>query len=94
MEPTPDATERRAKILTALRTCKMSEPANVGFGLMVQTLKSSGQSDTLARQTAFEHLANMVEAGELEIAGDSLLVTEKGRQWVERARAKGFGAEN
>lgn len=59
MDKKPNETERRAKILAALYACKMSEPAKMGFGLMVQTLKSSGLIDTRAREVAFELLAKM-----------------------------------
>ena len=90
----PDEIERRAKILAALHVCKMSAPAKMGFGLMVQTLKSSGLSDTRARETAFEQLAKMIEDGELEIADNSLLVTEKGQQWLKQEMAAGRGTTN
>jgi hypothetical protein len=94
MDKKPDETERRAKILAALQACKMSEPAKMGFGLMVQTLKSSGLPDAKARETAFEQLAKMVEAGELEIADNSLLVTEKGQRWLKKEMAAGRGTAN
>lgn len=90
----PDEIERRARILSALHTCKMSTPAKMGFGLMVQTLKSSGLPDTRARETAFEQLAKMVEDGELEIADNLILVTEKGQRWLKREMAAGRGKSN
>jgi hypothetical protein len=94
MDEMSDTNEQLAKIVAALHACKMSEPAKMGFGLMVQTLKSLGLPDAKARETAFEQLAKMVEAGELEIADNSLLVTEKGQQWLERERAAGHGSAN
>jgi len=36
----------------------------------------------------------MVEDGELEIADNSLLVTEKGQQWLEQEKAAGRGTTN
>ena len=89
-----DTNEHRAKTVAALRACKMSEPAKMGFSLMVQTLKSSGLPDARARETAFEQLAKMVEAGELEIASNSLLVTEKGQRWLKQEIAAGHGTVN
>ena len=78
MDANSNDEERRGKILSALRVCEMSAPAKMGFGLMMRTLKSSGLAESKAREVAFEYLAKMVEDGELEIADNSLLVTEKG----------------
>jgi len=94
MDEKPDESERRAKILAALRVCEMSAPAKMGFGLMVQTLKSSGLAETRAREVAFEYLAKMVEDGGLEIADNSLLVTEKGQMWLKGQMAAGRGRAN
>jgi hypothetical protein len=94
MDEMPEKNEHLVKIVAALHACKMGEPAKMGFGLMVQTLKSSGLPDTKAREIAFEQLAKMVEAGELEIADNLLLVTEKGRLWFEREKAAGRGTTN
>jgi hypothetical protein len=86
--------EPRGKILSALRACEMSAPAKIGFGLMMQTLKSSGLAESKAQQLAFEYLAKMVENGELEIVDNSLLVTKKGQQWLKQEIAEGRGREN
>jgi hypothetical protein len=86
--------ERRAKILSALRVCEMSAPAKMGFGLMIQALKGSGLPEAKAREVAFEDLAKMVEAGELEIVDNSLLVTEKGRLWLKQEIAAERGRAN
>jgi hypothetical protein len=94
MDGNSNDAERRAKILSTLRVCEMSAPAKMGFGLMMQTLKSSGLADAKAREVAFEYLAKMVEAGELEIANNTLLVTEKGQQWLNREIAAGRGRSN
>ena len=90
----PDEIERRARILSVLHVCKMSAPAKMGFGLMIQTLKSSGLAEAKAREVAFEYLAKMVEDGELEIADNSLLVTKKGQRWLKREMAAGCGKSN
>jgi hypothetical protein len=94
MDANSNDAERRGKIIPALRICKMSAPAKMGFSLMVQTLKSSGLAEAKAREVAFEYLAKMVEAGELEIVDNSLLITKKGQQWLKQEMAAGRGTAN
>jgi len=72
----------------------MSATAKMGFGMMVQTLKSSGLADKMAREVAFENLAKMIEDEELKIVNNSLLVTEKGQLWLKKQIADGRGTAN
>ena len=49
---------------------------------------------SIAQQRALTQLALMVVEGDLQIADNLLLVTEKGRRWLEREAAKGHGRAN
>ena len=86
--------ERLAGIFTKLLSCQMTATAEMGFKLTLQTWRNTGLTDERAREVALTQRAIMIAEGELQIADNLLVVTEKGRQWLERQSSEGHGRGN
>ena len=89
-----DHVERVVQFLARLHSCGMTPETEMGFRLIVQAWRNSGQTDAQARETAQIQLAVMVADGDLQIGENLLLVTEQGRLWLEREAKAGRGNAN
>ena len=89
-----DEVQRLAGILTTVRSCQMTAPAEMGFKLVLQTWRNTGLTDNVAREVALTQLAIMIAEGELQIADNLLVVTKTGRQWLERQSPERHGRGN
>ncbi len=83
-----------ARSLPGLESCRLTPEAEIGFRLIVQAYRAAGQAEAQAQATARIQLAVMLADGDLQIADDMVLVTEKGRRWLERQTEQGPGKSN
>lgn len=92
--PDDQQVKRIIAIRTKLLTCELTNAQQMSFRLMVQGWKETDSSDSVARDEALTQLAILVDDGELEVAGNEIVLTTTGQQWLQQQQEKGVGQAN